>query len=111
MVEQILLAMGLMLLAAKLLGELVERAGVASLVGEIAAGVILGPILGWIVIGDFLQGFLTFGVIFLLFIAGLEVKFEDIKKYTYKASFLAAAGGAVLFLFCVLVWVVFFDNT
>ncbi|MBS3051030.1 MAG: cation:proton antiporter [Candidatus Aenigmarchaeota archaeon] len=110
MVEQILLAMGVMLLAAKILGEVFERFGIASLVGEIAAGVILGPVLGWIVIGDFLQGFLTFGVIFLLFIAGLEVKFEDIKKYTYKASFLAAAGGLISFLFGFLVGMFFFNN-
>ena len=110
MVEQILLAMGIMLLAAKLLGELVERAGVASLVGEIAAGMILGPVLGWVVIGDFLQGFLTFGVIFLLFIAGLEVKFEEIKKYTYRASFLAAAGGLISFLFGFIVGMVFFNS-
>ena len=110
MVEQILLAMGVMLLAAKILGEVFERFGIASLVGEIAAGGILGPVLGWIVIGDFLQGFLTFGVIFLLFIAGLEVKFEDIKKYTYKASFLAAAGGLISFLFGFLVGMFFFNN-
>ena len=110
MVAEILLAMGVMLLVAKILGELVERVGVASLVGEIAAGVVLGPILGWIVIGDFLQGFLTFGVIFLLFIAGLEVRFEDIKKYTYKAGFLAAAGGLISFLFGFLVGMFFFNN-
>lgn len=110
MVEQILLAMGVMLLFAKIFGELAERAGIASLVGEIAAGVLLGPVLGWIVIGDFLTGFLTFGVIFLLFIAGLEVKFEDVKKHTYKASFLAASGGFISFLFGFLVGMFFFND-
>ncbi len=111
MIEQILLSMAVMLLFAKLLGEVAERFGVASLVGEITAGVLLGPVLGWVVLGDFLNGFLTFGVIFLLFIAGLEVKFDDIKKYTYRASFLAAAGGLLSFILGFMVGMYFFSNT
>ncbi|MBI4174309.1 MAG: cation:proton antiporter [Candidatus Aenigmarchaeota archaeon] len=111
MVEQILLAMAGMLLLAKLFGELAERVGIASLVGEMAAGMLLGPILGWIVIGDFLQGFLTFGVIFLLFIAGLEVKFSEIKRHVYRASFLAAAGGLLSFFFGFMAGMFFFGNT
>ena len=108
--EQILLAAGMMLLLAKLLGNLVERFGIASLVGEMAAGIILGPLLGWIVIGNFFTGFLTFGIIFLLFKAGLEVKFDEIKGHIYKASFLAAAGGLLSFFLSFLVGMLFFNN-
>jgi len=108
--EQILLALGLMLLFAKILGEIAERFGIASLVGEIIAGVILGPVLGWIVMGDFLGGFLMFGIIFLLFKAGLEVKFEEIKVFAYRASFLAATGGLVSFFLSFLVGMFFFNN-
>lgn len=110
MVAEILFAMAVMLLVAKLFGEIVERFGVASLVGEIAAGLLLGPLLGWVVIGDFLHGFLTFGVILLLFIAGLEVKFEDIKKYAYKAAFLATAGGLISFFLGFMIGMFFFNN-
>ncbi|HLC76655.1 MAG TPA: cation:proton antiporter [archaeon] len=110
MVTEILLAMGVMLLAAKIFGEIAERVGVASLVGEIVAGVILGPILGWIVIGDFLTGFLTFGVIILLFIAGMEVKINDIKKHAYKASILAAAGGLLSFFLGYTIGMIFFGD-
>lgn len=110
MVTQILLAMAVMLISAKVLGEVAERMGVASLVGELIAGIVVGPILGWIVIGDFLTSFLTFGVIFLLFKAGMEVKIEDVKKYTYKASFLAATGGILSFLFGYIVGIVFFND-
>ena len=108
--EQIFLYIALMLISAKVLGEVAERLGFASLVGEIGAGVVLGPLLGWVIIGDFLTGFLTFGVIFLLFIAGMEVKLEDIRKYTYKASFLAAAGGLVSFILGYLVGIAFFGD-
>ncbi len=110
MVTQILLAMGVMLLVAKVFGEIAERAGVASLVGEVAAGVFLGPVLGWVIIGDFLTGFLTFGVIILLFIAGMEVKIDDVKRHTYKAAFLAAAGGLLSFLLGYIVGMTFFGD-
>lgn len=99
-----------MLLVAKVFGIVVERFGIASLVGEIVAGLLLGPILGWVVIGDFLGSFLTFGVIFLLFIAGMEVKLDDIKRHTYRAAFLAAAGGLLSFFLGFLVGMAFFNN-
>ncbi len=110
MATEILLAMGIMLIVAKVFGELVERVGIASLVGEIAAGVLLGPVLGWVIIGDFLTGFLTFGVIILLFIAGMEVKIEDIKKHAYRASFIAAAGGLLSFILGYIVGIAFFND-
>ncbi len=107
---EILLTMGLLLLFAKILGSITEKFGIASLVGEVIAGIILGPILGWVILGDFLTGFLTFGIIFLLFIAGMEVKLEDIKHYTYKASFLAITGGLISFFLGFLVGMVFFND-
>ena len=108
--EQILLSLALMLLFAKLLGNLFERFGVASLVGEILAGVVLGPVLGWVVLGDFIGGFMTLGIIFLMFIAGIEVRIDDIKDNTYKASVLAVSGGVLSFLLGALVGMVFFND-
>ncbi len=108
--EQILLSIGLMLLSAKLLGAVFERFGIASLVGEVIAGIILGPVLGWVVLGDFLTGFMLLGIIFLMFIAGMEVKLDEIKNNMYKASFLAVAGGLVSFLLGFLVGMMFFSD-
>ena len=96
--EQILLSLALMLLFAKLLGNLFERFGVASLVGEILAGIILGPLLGWVVLGDFLGGFMTLGIIFLMFIAGMGVRLDDIRDNVYKATLLGIAGGVFSFV-------------
>jgi Kef-type K+ transport system membrane component KefB len=110
MVTHILLAMGLMLLFAKIFGEIVERYGIASLVGELIAGILLGPVLGWVVLGEFLIEFMTFGVIFMLLIAGLEVKFEEIKKHIYMASALAFFGGLVSFFLGFVVGMIFFNN-
>jgi len=110
MVTHVLLAMGMLLLVAKIFGEIVERYGIASLVGEIIAGIVLGPILGWVVLGEFLNEFLMFGVIFMLLIAGLEVKFDDIKKHIYKAAVLAFFGGIASLFLGFVVGMIFFNN-
>ena len=108
--EQILLSLALMLLFAKLLGNLFERFGVASLVGEILAGIILGPLLGWVVLGDFLGGFMTLGIIFLMFIAGMGVRLDDIRDNVYKATLLGIAGGVFSFVLGLMVGMIFFND-
>ena len=48
-VEQFLLLLAVILVAAKVLGELAERIGQPAVVGELLAGVILGPsVLGFV---------------------------------------------------------------
>ena len=108
--EEILLSLGIMLLVAKVFGNIAERFGVTSLVGETLAGIVLGPLLGWVFLGSFMNGLLAFGIIFLLFRAGLEVKFDEIKNHAYKASFLAIAGGLVSFFLSFLVGMFFFHD-
>ena len=64
----------ILLVTAKILGELVEYAGYPSLIGEIIAGVILGPsVLDILDITPVIQFFSTIGVILLLFITGVEI--------------------------------------
>jgi Kef-type K+ transport system membrane component KefB len=63
-----------LLLAAKILGELVEYLGYPSLIGEVIAGIALGPsVLNFIEINPIIQFFGRIGVILLLFITGLEI--------------------------------------
>ncbi len=108
--ESVVLSIGLLLLFAKILGELTERFGLSSLVGEICAGVFLGPLVGLVAIGNFLDHFITFGIILLLFLAGLEVKFEEIKRNIYLASVIAIGAGMLSFLLGMLVGLFFFQN-
>lgn len=64
----------ILLVTAKIMGELVEYAGYPSLIGEIIAGVILGPsVLGLLEFTPIIQFFSTIGVILLLFITGVEI--------------------------------------
>jgi len=68
------LAMLLVFGSAKLLAELCERLNQPGIVGEILAGVLIGPsVLGWIAPNDLLRTLSELGVIFLLFRVGLDV--------------------------------------
>ncbi|MBI2579051.1 MAG: cation:proton antiporter [Candidatus Aenigmarchaeota archaeon] len=110
MTAEMLLSIGMLLLFAKIFGELAERFGVASLVGEIAAGIFVGPLLGIAQLGPFLNVIMTLGIVFLLFYSGLEVKLEDIRPDLYTASTLATLGGAASALLASAVSYYFFHD-
>jgi Kef-type K+ transport system membrane component KefB len=79
--------------AAKLLSELFERLGLPGLVGEILAGVLIGPsVLGWIHPTAILQDLSELGVLFLLFRVGLEVKSSELLKVGGTAFLVAVCG-------------------
>src|ERR1700752_5224141 len=66
---------------AKLLDEIFERLHQPGIVGQICAGVILGPsVLHWIAPNDLLDAFAQLGVMFLLFRVGLEVRASDLVR-------------------------------
>jgi len=71
----------ILLLAAKLLGELLERFGQPSMIGEVMAGIILGPSLFNIIPapGD-LKVIAELGVFMLIVLAGMEIEVEEIRK-------------------------------
>lgn len=95
---KILLDIALILLAAKILGEITERVGVSSLVGEVLAGLILGPILLVVQPSNFLDNLAAFGILFLMFLMGLHTNFEDIKKDAYKGGVLAVISTGLGFI-------------
>lgn len=67
----------ILLASAKIFGELVEYAGYPSLIGEIIAGIILGPsIFNVIEVTPVIRFFSTIGVILLLFITGVEINLK-----------------------------------
>jgi Kef-type K+ transport system membrane component KefB len=71
----VLLSLFLMLAAAKTLAEIFERLRQPAVVGEILAGVLIGPgLLGWVAPSDFINILAEIGVIFLLFNVGLQTR-------------------------------------
>jgi Kef-type K+ transport system membrane component KefB len=102
---EIPLAMLLVFGAAKLFAEIFERMGQPGIVGEIIAGILIGPsVLGWIQPNDILTALSELGVMFLLFRVGLEVKSSELMKVGPTASLVAIAGVVVPF---VLGWGIF----
>jgi len=97
--EQLLLELFLIFAGAKLLAEVFERLRQPAVVGEILAGVLLGPsMLGLIRPNEVLGGLAEIGVIFLLFTVGLEIRPRDILQVGWTASLVATLGVVVPFL-------------
>jgi Kef-type K+ transport system membrane component KefB len=80
-VTQIVLSIIVIFAAARILGQLFHRMKLPVLVGEILAGMILGPSLFGIIHSD--QSFsilTTVAIFFLMLVAGLEMNIRDIRK-------------------------------
>ena len=93
---QFLLDLAIILFAAKMLGLLVKKIGAPEVVGEILAGLLLGPaVFGFIKETDFLSKMAEIGVIMLMFEAGLGTDLKELKKTGLKATLIACAGVAV----------------
>jgi Kef-type K+ transport system membrane component KefB len=87
------LSMLIVFASAKLLAELFERIGQPGIVGEILAGVLIGPsVMGWIQLDDLLRALGDLGVMFLLFRVGLEVKPSELMRLGGTATFVATCG-------------------
>jgi Kef-type K+ transport system membrane component KefB len=81
------------LLAARLMAEIAVRLKAPSVIGELAAGVVLGPsLLGWLEPNEVLKLLAEIGIILLLFEVGLET---DVRRLvnTGQKSFVVAIGG------------------
>ena len=99
----------ILLFTARALGEIAQRLGQPPVIGELLAGILLGPsflgklfpfIIGYVIPEKGVQGYLLeaislMGAMFLLFITGLETDLQLIRRYA-KASMAAAAGGVIV---------------
>jgi Kef-type K+ transport system membrane component KefB len=79
--------------SAKLLAEIFERAGQPGIVGEILAGVLIGPsVFGWITPNNVTSTLAEIGLMFLLFQVGLDVKTSELMRVGGTAAVTAVAG-------------------
>lgn len=84
------------LLSARVMAEVAVRLKAPSVIGELAAGVILGPsLLGWIEPNEVIKLLAEIGIILLLFEVGLETDVRRLAN-TGKKSFVVAIGGFVV---------------
>ncbi|MCY2961293.1 MAG: cation:proton antiporter [Planctomycetota bacterium] len=110
-VTRLLVALGVLLVAARVLGELARKLNQPSVLGELAAGVLLGPALLGRVLPDaqawlfptegptkvVLEGIRLLAVTLFLLVAGLEVDFSRVLKQGRAASSVGILGIAVPF--------------
>lgn len=90
-VEGFFIALVVMLLVAKLFGEIFRRMKQPALVGELLAGIILGPSLfGFFRPDENFDVFKGLAVFFLMFFAGMEMNLGEIKKASKKAFVVSA---------------------
>jgi Kef-type K+ transport system membrane component KefB len=130
----ILFQLGVILVSAKLLGALCERIKVPGVIGELVAGVIIGPyLLGsrllvplhgyWIPlfpaphevgewpVNEFLWAIAQLASIVLLFITGLHTDLKQFLRYILPASLVAVVGAFAPFVLGVgIVYIPFFQK-
>ena len=84
-----LLALAIIIFAARLFGSIARRIGQPRVLGELIAGVILGPTLldmpHWglfahVDMHEMVKQLAELGVLFLMFIIGLEVEIDELAK-------------------------------
>ena len=85
--------LAIIMLFAKLFGLAARKLKAPQVVGEIVAGLLIGPsLLGWVQLNDFLSVCAQIGVVMLMFSAGLGTNLRDLLKTGPKALAIACAG-------------------
>ena len=101
--SDILLTLFIIFVAAQLGAEIAQRLKLPGVVGEIAAGCIVGPsVLGWVQLDQIADGtplsvIAEIGVVLLLFSVGLETRLDDLKKVGKSALLVGVLGVVIPF--------------
>ena len=85
--------LAIIIIAAKFFGILARKCKAPQVVGEIIAGLLIGPsVLGLVQQSDFLNMMAEIGVVLLMFSAGLETNLKDLMKTGPVALLIACSG-------------------
>ena len=85
--------LALIIVTAKVFGLIAGKLKAPQVVGEIIAGLVIGPsVLGWVGQNDFLSRMAEIGVVLIMFGAGLETNLKDLLKTGWKALLIALVG-------------------
>jgi Kef-type K+ transport system membrane component KefB len=95
----LLIEIAVVLLAARLLGEVALHLRAPPIIGEIVAGIIIGPsLLGWVTPSEPFRLLAEIGIILLLFEVGLETDLQRLVRAGPKAVVVAVSGFVLPFL-------------
>lgn len=108
----IFLDLAIILVVAKLFGILARNLRAPQVVGEILAGLVIGPaMLGIVESSDFLVTMAEIGVVLLMFSAGLETNLKELARSGLVATLIACAGVAVPMIGGTALYMAFYDIT
>ena len=94
------LMLAVLLLAARFFSEVAVRLGVPAVIGELAAGLIVGPsLLGWVAPDATLKILAEIGIILLLFEVGMDTDVFRLAKAGSKPVVVALGGFLLPFIF------------
>lgn len=95
---ELLVKLMIIIVAAKVCGTIASRLGQPSVLGEIIAGILIGPaVFGFVHTNghDVIHLFSELGVIFLMFFAGVETNLKDLTS-SMKSALTVAVFGVIL---------------
>ena len=111
-VHNFFLILFLILISARILGEVFARMGIPSVLGELSAGILLGVSgLGLIEVNDVLKVLAEIGILLLLFEIGLDTDIQRLKEAGSKSIVVALFGAVAPFTVSALVSYYVFDLT
>ncbi len=98
--------LAIIIFAAKFFGVMARKCKAPQVVGQIVAGLLVGPcVLGWVAPSDFITHMAEIGVVLLMFEVGLETDLKELVKTGPIALLIACAGvfvplvlGALLYM-------------
>jgi Kef-type K+ transport system membrane component KefB len=111
--HQFFLYLAIILIAARLFSEIAGRHGVPSVIGELLAGLLVGPsLLGWISADATMKLLAEIGIILLLFEVGMDTDLFRLAKSGVKPIVVAVVGFVLPFVlgYAVCRWSFDLDN-
>lgn len=97
--HQFFLFLAIVLIAARVLSETVARFGVPAVIGELLAGLLVGPsLLGWVSPDTTMKLLAEIGIILLLFEVGMDTDLSRLARSGRKPYIVAVVGFALPFI-------------
>lgn len=106
---EILLDLAIIILFAKTFGIIARKCKAPQVVGQIIAGLLIGPcFLGWVQQTEFITQMAEVGVILLMFTAGLDTDLKELIKTGPVAFLIACAGVFIPLIFGTILYMAFY---
>src|SRR3989338_4629953 len=99
--HQFFLFLAIILIAARVFSETVARFGIPSVIGELLAGLLIGPsLLGWVSPDTTMKLLAEIGIILLLFEVGMDTDLSRLARSGSKPVVVAVVGFTLPFALC-----------